>query len=83
MISGSMNNHFEADLGIAFLFKETVTVDALGYDPDEEAIPVPSKIKGSIFIFNLGYRYQKPDGGILFRTYIGLQGIGIGLGYAF
>ena len=31
----------------------------------------------------LGYRYQKPTGGFLFRAYVGVLGIGVGFGYAF
>lgn len=34
-------------------------------------------------VLDLGYRYQKPDGGFLFKAKIGILGIGIGLGYAF
>ncbi len=40
----------------------------------------------NIFVFPLidfGYRYQKPEGGFIFRTKVGFLGIGIGLGYAF
>ncbi|MDX1283768.1 MAG: hypothetical protein R3182_02085 [Draconibacterium sp.] len=39
-----------------------------------------------IFVFPLidfGYRYQKPEGGFIFRAKAGLLGVGIGLGYAF
>jgi hypothetical protein len=82
VLIGPLNNHCEMNIGIAFLFNETATVYGFGYDPDGDTT-VPSKIQGSIFICNIGYRYQKPQGGILFRTYIGFQGIGIGLGYAF
>jgi hypothetical protein len=31
----------------------------------------------------MGYRYQKPSGGFVFKTKIGILGLGIGLGYAF
>ncbi|MEQ8238588.1 MAG: hypothetical protein RIA69_05205 [Cyclobacteriaceae bacterium] len=34
-------------------------------------------------IASLGYKYQKPEGGFIFRSNIGTLGIGIGLGYAF
>ena len=34
-------------------------------------------------LLNIGYRYQKPDGGIILRTYAGIIGFGISLGYAF
>ncbi|MFZ9029409.1 MAG: hypothetical protein ACO2Z9_10370 [Crocinitomicaceae bacterium] len=34
-------------------------------------------------ILDLGYRYQKPAGGFLFKAKIGILGLGFGLGYAF
>lgn len=34
-------------------------------------------------IIDLGYRYQKPEGGFIFRAKAGFLGIGIGLGVAF
>lgn len=34
-------------------------------------------------LIDLGYRFQKPEGGFIFRGKIGMLGIGIGLGYAF
>ena len=34
-------------------------------------------------LIDLGYRYQKPQGGFIFRAKAGFLGIGISLGYAF
>lgn len=34
-------------------------------------------------IFDLGYRYQKPEGGLIFMAKTGLLGFRLGLGYAF
>lgn len=34
-------------------------------------------------LIDLGYRYQKPEGGFIFKAKLGFLGIGIGLGYAF
>lgn len=34
-------------------------------------------------LVDLGYRYQKPEGGFVFKAKLGILGIGIGLGYAF
>jgi hypothetical protein len=34
-------------------------------------------------LVNIGYRYQKPKGGLMFKVYIGSVAIGAGLGYAF
>ena len=41
---------------------------------------------GSVFawpIGTVGYRYQKPSGGFIFKTHIGTLGLDIGLGYSF
>ncbi len=40
---------------------------------------------GTFYIpyFELGYRYQKPTGGFLFRAKAGILGVGLSLGYAF
>ena len=32
---------------------------------------------------NIGYRYQKPEGGFIFKAKLGVLGLGFGLGYAF
>tara|TARA_B110000240_G_scaffold171907_1_gene196571 strand:+ start:43 stop:495 length:453 start_codon:yes stop_codon:yes gene_type:complete len=34
-------------------------------------------------VLDVGYRYQKPTGGFIFKAKIGVLGIGFGLGYAF
>lgn len=34
-------------------------------------------------LVDVGYRYQKPEGGFVFKAKIGILGVGIGLGYAF
>lgn len=34
-------------------------------------------------LLDVGYRYQKPGGGFVFKAKIGILGIGIGFGYAF
>lgn len=34
-------------------------------------------------LLDVGYRYQKPNGGFLFKAKVGILGVGIGLGYAF
>ena len=34
-------------------------------------------------LLDVGYRYQKPDGGFIFKAKVGILGVGIGLGYAF
>lgn len=34
-------------------------------------------------LIDFGYRYQKPEGGFIFKAKVGFLGVGIGLGYAF
>ena len=34
-------------------------------------------------LIDLGYRYQKPEGGLIFKAKLGFLGLGVGLGYAF
>jgi hypothetical protein len=34
-------------------------------------------------IIYIGYRYQKPVGVFIFKTKIGILGVGFGVGYAF
>jgi hypothetical protein len=68
-VEGSGNNHFEADLGLRYTF----------YSKESD------KDKSPCFpVINFGYRYQRPDGtGLIFRSFIGYSGIGIGVGKAF
>lgn len=66
---GSGNNYFETDLGARYT-----------------AVRKGSAINKPPFfpIINLGYRYQRPDGKrLIFRSFIGMTGIGIGIGKAF
>jgi hypothetical protein len=66
---GKNNNYFEVDLGVRYTsFSKRSDKDLSSLFP----------------IFNLGYRYQRPNGkGMIFRSFLGLSGIGIGLGKAF
>jgi hypothetical protein len=34
-------------------------------------------------LIDVGYRYQKPEGGFVFKAKIGILGVGFGVGYAF
>jgi hypothetical protein len=34
-------------------------------------------------LIDVGYRYQKPDRGLIFKAKIGILGVGFGVGYAF
>lgn len=68
-LKGSGNNYFETDLGVRFTsFSNQSNKDISPLFP----------------ILNLGYRYQRQNGkGLIFRSFIGLSGIGIGVGKAF
>ena len=68
MLTGKKNNHFEISGG-AFIGKNTSEYN------EEDMYYLP--------IINLGYRYQKPEGGYIFKARAGFLGVGIGLGYAF
>jgi hypothetical protein len=66
---GSRNNYFEIDLGARYTF--------FSDESDKNISPY-------FPVINFGYRYQRPDGkGLIFRSFIGLSGIGIGIGKAF
>ena len=69
ILLGSGNNYFETDLGARYTaVREGSSNNKPPFFP----------------IINLGYRYQRPDGkGLIFRSFIGLTGIGIGVGKAF
>ncbi len=66
---GRGNNLFEADIGFRHTFLSGRSEkDRFRYFP----------------VFNLGYRFQRPDGrGLLFRSFAGLSGFGIGVGKLF
>lgn len=66
------NNHFEIDLGGRAVFD--IKNDGIDYS-DEKVRLFP--------IVNIGYRYQNPKGGFIFKSLIGIDGITLGIGYAF
>ena len=71
MLTGKKNNHFELNAGG---FLGTDGEGFLGI-VDGEAFIFP--------IFNVGYRYQKPEGGFIFRANAGITSLGLSFGYAF
>lgn len=75
-LTGSRNNHFEANLGVFLEVSRNIKEDTGLTSCDEEnAIKLP--------VIELAYRYQKPGGGFIFRGKIGTLGLGISLGHAF
>lgn len=67
LLTGQANHHFEADLGLIVGKNDGSGGNDVFFQPMAEA----------------GYRYQKPQGGFLFKAKGGVTGFGIGLGYAF
>lgn len=66
---GSKNNFFETEIGLRYTF--------FNEKSDEDLSPI-------FPLFNLGYRYQNLNGkGLIFRCFIGYNGLGIGIGKAF
>ena len=70
MLTGKKNNHFELNAG-GFLVLDS----AWGNGKDGVAFIFP--------IFNVGYRFQKPEGGFIFRANAGIISLGLSFGYAF
>lgn len=76
-VNGSGNHHFELATGIYLLSDNKQAVS------NEPLFSCEPRTKNHMAFVDLGYRYQKPEGGIIFRAKVGLLGIGLGLGYAF
>jgi len=74
---GSGKNHFEINSGVYLLSEQeyTDTPGLLNDAPDERGNVLP--------IFDIGYRYQQPGGGIIFSVKFGVFGLGLGIGSAF
>ena len=68
MLTGKNKHHFEVSGGI-FLGND----NGSGMGDGIFALP----------LLDLGYRYQKPGKGFIFRAKAGILGVGVGLGYAF
>ncbi|MEL6250924.1 MAG: hypothetical protein AAFR87_02835 [Bacteroidota bacterium] len=67
LLTGSGNHHFEVDLGVI-----------VGKNDGSGSNDVFVQGVGEV-----GYRFQKPGGGFLFKLKAGITGIGGALGYAF
>lgn len=67
IVTGAKNNHFEINAGIA-PYLNSKYVNYPGYNWP---------------IANIGYRYQKPENGFIFRIFLGSEGLGVGFGYGF
>ena len=77
LLTGPGNHHFEASLG-TYILSESNTTPGTGIFFSGE-----SKINTFVPLVNLGYRYQKPEGGFIFKVHAGVLGLGLGIGIAF
>jgi hypothetical protein len=68
-MTGKGKNHFELMAGVVYLPVWLYGEDRFTGD-DEKLVPLAQ----------VGYRYQKPDGRMFFRAYLGIGGIGVGAG---
>lgn len=76
-VIGSGNHHFEVSAGARYTFIKVKNIQLFPFPEVQEAPTVWP-------IVNLGYRYQNPTGkGLMFRCFVGLSGIGVGVGKAF
>jgi hypothetical protein len=75
LLTGTGNHHLEVSGG-GFLGNFEVDETILFCSEDDGGFkPLP--------LLDVGYRYQKPEGGLIFRVKAGLLGVGLGLGYSF
>ena len=78
MLSGKGNNHFEAHVGTYLGSFENKQTEGPFFNlcRDKSGSRV-------IPLIDLGYRYQKPGSGFIFRARVGTYGAGVGFGAAF
>lgn len=82
------NGHLEIGLGAAMVLDELKYQDAIEESgaPETSREEIQTRLKHSTFFFSrsIGFRRQKPDGGFVFRTGIGVpDGVYISFGVAF
>jgi len=83
ILTGLGNNHLDLNCGTSItLYEKYGWNDILGADEEYDRNPKP-KYSTFVLLANIGYRYQRPEGGFVFKIFVGLTGIGIGLGGAF
>ena len=85
MLTGKKNNHFELNAGCFLGFQKVSRKIFVGRDASYNMI-IEHEVSYYPFvvpIFNVGYRYQKPDGGFIFRANAGILSLGLSFGYAF
>ncbi len=78
MLTGKKNHHFEGNLGVFVGHTDNFSELRRSF--------VASPSQGKTFLMPLidvGYRYQKPGSGLVFKAKVANIGLGIGVGYAF
>jgi hypothetical protein len=85
LLKSKKNNHFELNAGAFLGFEKRFGIQLGGVSNGRFNILIKDfTYEPFIFpILNLGYRYQKPGRGFIFRANVGLPSIGMSLGYAF
>ncbi len=84
MLTGKKNNHFELNAGGFLGIDKTTGYNRTGTGPSNYIYEKEVGYYPFVFpIFNVGYRYQKPDGGFIFRANAGIISLGLSFGYAF
>ena len=83
-VNWQKNNHFELNAGGFLGIEKTTRYNSSYYQqlynvPQREVSYYPFVFP----IFNVGYRYQKPEGGFIFRANAGIISLGLSFGYAF
>jgi len=76
MLFGHDNHHFEASGGAfigTFKSKNNPSIFGSCLEPVTRTFP----------LIDVGYRFQKLDGGLVFRAKLGSQGLGLGVGVSF
>jgi hypothetical protein len=84
-LTGLYNHHFEIDLGILSFYRKSAYEGALtGSNLFNEIKPSKSDYRELYPSVTLGYRFQKPEGPLIFRTGIGFPDVlSVSLGISF
>ena len=83
LLTGKSKGHLELNFGGARMYNKRGFENYWMYN-DPQVAPIKSNYLEWNPVGSLGYRFQKPNGGFLFRTGLGYpEGIFIGLGAAF
>jgi len=83
LIGGSDTELIGFDLPLSLVFLSGKNHNHFEADIGFRTIFVNKNEKHSLLIANIGYRYQHPGNGILFKALAGVDGLTLGFGYAF